>query len=347
MCLLCNMDDYSVASLVESKNEWCARLVNILTPAVITGLKSIFEEAITLCIENGEEDKYLMTFQTFLTRIPKWNNTIIECERVRICEISSCSYLEDLISCVHIIHLKALTCIRVGQEQKKVDIDIPALGDFVHRVYIAVARKVYVNVYLFEKDIAPLEIQKHNRELELIIKECILNSIRDSMPIEDILKAYISHTEEEEVNVKEEVFETPVSNPHTTEVKNPEPESKNNVDLTISETDKGLQPLVDIPPVNIDEKKIDVPNKLSFSDLDKTIDTSGIESTINAPKTDERLDKIAKETAQRRKEEEDNDEDSLKIGDIIPLEHSDINDLNKSIDIKPPPEIHIDTLPLP
>jgi len=29
------------------------------------------------------------------------------------------------------------------------------------------------------------------------------------MPIEDILKAYISHTEEEEVNVKEEVFETP------------------------------------------------------------------------------------------------------------------------------------------
>jgi len=87
------MDDYSVASLVESKNEWCARLVNILTPAVITGLKSIFEEAITLCIENGEEDKYLMTFQTFFnTNSKNGINTIIECERVRICEISSCSY---------------------------------------------------------------------------------------------------------------------------------------------------------------------------------------------------------------------------------------------------------------
>ena len=165
------MDDYSVASLVESKNEWCARLVNIMTYAVISGLKSIFEEAWNLCRENDEEDKYLMTFQTFLSRVPKWNNTIIETERARILEVSSCAYLEDLITCVHIIHLKALTCIRVGQEQKKVNIDIPSVDKFIHKVYIAVARKVYTNVYLFEKGIQPLDMQKHNRELEIIIKK--------------------------------------------------------------------------------------------------------------------------------------------------------------------------------
>ena len=39
------MDDYSVGSLVESKNEWCARLVGILTPLVIEGIRSIFDEA--------------------------------------------------------------------------------------------------------------------------------------------------------------------------------------------------------------------------------------------------------------------------------------------------------------
>ena len=39
------MDDYSISSLTESKNEWCVRLVNIFTPAVIVGLKSIFKEA--------------------------------------------------------------------------------------------------------------------------------------------------------------------------------------------------------------------------------------------------------------------------------------------------------------
>ena len=95
------MDDYSVTSLGESRNEWVARLIDVMTPATIEGLKSIFEEAVTICTENDEEDKYLMTFQTFLSRIPKWNPEIISKERERIETTSGCSYLEDLITCVH------------------------------------------------------------------------------------------------------------------------------------------------------------------------------------------------------------------------------------------------------
>ena len=185
------MDDYSIASLTDSKNEWCARLINILTPVTIQGIKSIFEEAHKLCQENDELDKYLMTFQTFLSRVPKWNNTIVETEHKRIVEASGCTYLEELITCVHIIQLKALTCIRVGQKQKKVDIDVPSVDIFIHKVYINIARKLYTNIYLFEKNIAPLQVQKHNRELELIIKECIMNSVRESIPVENILRAYM------------------------------------------------------------------------------------------------------------------------------------------------------------
>ena len=141
------MDDYSINSLSDSKNEWCARLINILTPVTIQGVKSIFDEAYKLCIENDEADKYLMTFQTFLTRVPKWNNTIIETERKRIVEASGCTYLEELVTCVHVIQLKTLTCVRVGQKQKKVDIDVPSVDDFIHKVYSNVARKLYTNIY--------------------------------------------------------------------------------------------------------------------------------------------------------------------------------------------------------
>ena len=143
------MDDFNVSSLHESRNEWASRLVTILTPAIIDGYKSIFEEAVKLCRENGEMDKYLMTFQNFISRIPKWNSTIIETEKNRICEKSGCIYLEDLITCVHIIQLKILTTMRVGQKQKKIDINIPKLDDFIHKCYVQVARKVYKNVYLF------------------------------------------------------------------------------------------------------------------------------------------------------------------------------------------------------
>ena len=205
------MDDYSLVSLSDSRNEWCARLVNTLTPCIIEGLKSIFDEAWKLCVENEEEDKYLMTFQTFLSRIPKWNPEIIENEKKRIEDTSSCGYLEELITCVHVIQLKALTCVRVGQQQKKVDIDIPSVDTFIHKIYCNVARKLYTSIYLFEKNLLPLEIQKHNRELEVIIRECILNTVRDTMPIENILRAYMDETEELDVNEEVVVVENQTS----------------------------------------------------------------------------------------------------------------------------------------
>ena len=100
------MDDFVISNLHESRNEWCGRLVTIMTPLVIEGVKSIFNEAWKMCSDNNELTKYLMTFQNFITRIPKWNVTIIEMERKRIVERSGCSYLEELVACIHIIQLK-------------------------------------------------------------------------------------------------------------------------------------------------------------------------------------------------------------------------------------------------
>ena len=70
------MDDYNVNVLSEAKNEYSSRLLNILTPLILEGIKSIFDEAVSLCDENNEESKYLMTFQNFLTRVPKWNTIL-------------------------------------------------------------------------------------------------------------------------------------------------------------------------------------------------------------------------------------------------------------------------------
>lgn len=197
------MDDYSVTSLYESKNEWASRLVNILTPLVQEGFRSIFDEAVKLCAGSKEQDKYLMTFQNLLSRVPKWNPNIIKDETARIKERSTCGYLEDLITCVHIIHLKCMTVMRVGTKQKKVDIKIPQLSDFIHKIYVNSARKLYSNVYIFEKGIQPLHMQRNNREFEIIVKECIYNTIRDNIPVEDLIKMYLEETIEDVVEVTE------------------------------------------------------------------------------------------------------------------------------------------------
>ena len=193
------MDDYNVNVLSEAKNEYSSRLVSTLTPLLIQGIKSIFNEAVNLCKDNDENEKYLMTFQNFLSRVPKWNENIIDEETKRIIEASNCPYLEDLLTCVHITQLKILTSIRVSQKQKKIDLDIPKLNVFIHKCYITFARKLYSNVYLFENEIPALEHQKNMRECELICHECILGVIRDSMPVETILRAYIDETVDEEV----------------------------------------------------------------------------------------------------------------------------------------------------
>ena len=74
------MDDFNLVNLNEARNEWSARLINILMPSITIGFNAIFEEALQLCIENDEDDKYLMTYQNFLTRIPKWNSELIDTE---------------------------------------------------------------------------------------------------------------------------------------------------------------------------------------------------------------------------------------------------------------------------
>ena len=188
------MDDFNLQNLNESRNEWVARLVTIMTPSIFQGLKQIFDDSVKLSGSTNQKDKYLMTFQNMLTQIPKWNNDIIEAETQRIKETTHCNYIEDLITCVHVIQLKALTCVRVSQNEKDVEINIPKLNDFVHRVYINTARVIYSNIYLFEQEIMPIQIQQNYNKVDQIIKENIIQTIRQSMPIEELLRAYLEET---------------------------------------------------------------------------------------------------------------------------------------------------------
>lgn len=300
------MDDFNVSALHESKNEWGSRLITLLTPLIIDGYKSILEESIKLCKDNNEMDKYLMTFQNLISRIPKWNQQIVENERKRICEKSGCNYLEDLVTCVHIIQLKILTAMRVGQKQKKIDINIPKLDDFIHKVYVNVARKIYKNVYLFEINIQPLQIQKNYRELEIIVQECILNTLRESIPVEAILKAYMDESIEEDVieEVKEEITHEPI----------------------IEDTSS---------LVAINNQKSGV----SFNDIDYIKTDNGI-SQITAPKSLDRLEEISvMRNEQRKGEADDDDDDNVKLtisDQIFNLDNFDIDNIEEpKLDLLP------------
>jgi hypothetical protein len=318
------MDDFVMSNLHEARNEWCSRLISIFTPLVNEGIKSIFNEAYKLCSENKETDKYLMSFQNLLSSIPKWNNTIIENEVKRIIERSGCNYLEDLITCVHIIQLKVLTCVRVGNRQKKIDISIPELQSFVHKVYIHTARKCYSNVYLFDIKITPLQKQKNNRELEQIIQECILTTIRESIPTEEIIRAYLDESEEQEEEVIIEDIKEGDKDLEEIEKKMEVKEEEDN-------TEPNEKPIV--PTIaNVDNEP--VVTRLTFNDIDSVQDAStGKVDEIEAPKDIERLEEISTSNAIKRKleEEEDDELDKIQIHtDNVSINDLDILDIEKS-----------------
>jgi hypothetical protein len=275
------MDDSNLINLSESQHEWAVSLVRLVQPCIYEGITTMFKEADDLCTKAEEPEKYLMTFQNFLSRIPKWNDEIISTETKRIIEKSKCTYLEDLLTCVHITHLKILSTVRTSKTQKKVEIDIPKLNKFIHNVYINVARDLYSNIYLFNKNVQPLVFQQNRNEVMKYVKEAILNAVRDSIPIDKLLRAYLDETTDllKEEKIKEEKI--------VEEVKEPE--------------------------------KVETPSKkgLSFSDNDFAISVDNQLETIHAPKDENRLDELAtiRNIERKKMEALEEDEDKIKFSD--------------------------------
>ena len=325
------MDDFSLNSLQESRNEWCSRLITVLTPCIIDGVKSIFEESWKLCVENDEKTKYLMTFQNFLSRVPKWNPSIISQECSRIKEKSNCTYISDLITCVHIIQLKMLSCMRVGTKQKKVDVNIPSLEDFVHHIYINAARKIYTNVYLFEMGISSLKSQKNSRELEIIIKECILQTVRETIPVEELLKLYMNETVENAVEVHERE-----------EIISQEPVIDKTIAGNISEP----------PPMSAKQlaEEAETLSKIKAASIASTSEASGvsfnmdnnqvipIESISSESRNDDNYDDDDDDGEYDNDDDDDDDSVKLNIGDNVELSvdpfPSDDEDNDSNIDLK-------------
>jgi hypothetical protein len=206
----------------------------------------------------------------------------------------------------------------VGNKQKKIDISIPKLDHFIHKVYIHVARKVYMNVYLFESNITPLLVQKNRRELEVIIQDCIMTTIRESIPTEDIIRAYMDESMEEEEEITIEQMAEPILPNEDQE--EPEPETQ-----TIEIPDE-----ISVVPSIQDIGTENVVTRLTFNDMDAVLDGEDRVQNVDAPKTIERLEEISTSRALQRKleEEEEEDEDRIKIHDNIDLGDLGIVDIN-------------------
>ena len=182
------MSTLNISVLAQGREFYLRQLKLHLTPLVYEGLISIYEDAKKVEEETKEYDgKYLKQFQKLLCQIPNWNQSILEEETRRI--LTECDFLMEMVAAVFVAHVQILASVKLGGKNSKIRVKIPTSDIFVHAVYCRSAETFYYNPYKFET--------YHIHESNVYIKEMINQSIDeviDSMiPIESIIKEYISN----------------------------------------------------------------------------------------------------------------------------------------------------------
>ena len=204
------MDEYSLTILSSSKDEFISRCITLIYPEIVKSLDELYlqsQNELKNKSANTNIKSKLAIFQKVLTDIPRWTNEMVANETNKIKKNANCDYLDDLISCVFVIQLKYLSAIRPSQKSKTIQLNIPESKDFIWKVYINSAKKIYKNIYLYA-DASPQEALKNKRAIELLIREAILETIRDYIPMNELLKLLM---EKETVQVETEVAVAPIT----------------------------------------------------------------------------------------------------------------------------------------
>jgi hypothetical protein len=193
-------EELSANALVDAKNEYTKLLTSYLTPCITEGFISLYDDAKNEKEEKQHDSRYddyseIQIFQDFIKKIPKWNQDIIDKESDRIIQKSKCDWLDRLLYGVFVSNAKVLSIVRIQpKKDDKMKLKIPKLRNFIHKCYVECGRELYKVAYLFDdEDITTIEKQKNIRDINSIVKDGIIESVRKLLPIQDILKDCIGN----------------------------------------------------------------------------------------------------------------------------------------------------------
>ena len=198
------MEDLNIPIFAQAKIEYTKQLVDILYPHMYDGVNSIYGEAKTLYSTRTTTPIFLL-FRELLEKVPIWNSEIVDAECSRIVHNSSCDWLDDLITAVFISHTKILTSIGPNQSFQKINVTIPKTSTFIHKAYINGARELWKNPYLFNEQVPGHEYQRNSKEVENIIKASIEVTIRNLLPVKEILREHLDHGEESSLGTRDDL----------------------------------------------------------------------------------------------------------------------------------------------
>ena len=178
------MDPSSLNILVEAKKEYLAQLYIAMCPTMI----EVFEEMYNEAQKMSKGRRVLMQYQKLLKEVINWNEHMIHKHTETIC--NSCNWFNDLLAAVFVSTVKILSSVRLNaSESNKISLKLPNNKVFIHGCFIAAAKDLYRNPYIYHE-----ESIEQERDIELTnrFSKSIEDSVKEMIPMQEIFKSCMS-----------------------------------------------------------------------------------------------------------------------------------------------------------
>lgn len=230
-------DELNINVLVTAKEEYTKQLVYLLSPEIYKILHNIFIESQQM---KKKRSVSIRNYQILLKKIPLWNNIIIEQNTKEIKE--KIPYLLDLITAIFISHVKILACVKLKSDSKNIQVKVPNLDIFIHKIIITNAEKIYYNPSII--------LQKKEKVIDLI-SETIEDTIRNQIPIDKILTEYLSGVFESQSTSSTHTSSTHTSSTNNLNNNESENENENEIESESEESEESESDEEEEIPKNI------------------------------------------------------------------------------------------------
>jgi len=188
------MDGLTV--LVEAKKEYLGQLCGVLCPVMIETFENLYTESQKM--SKGRE--VLKQFQKNLKEVPNWNNHMIHQHTEKLS--SSCGWFNDLMAAVFVSYVKILSSVRLNAAvDKKISVKLPTNDVFVHGCYTNAAKDLYKDPFIFHEELS--EYERDDRLTRRFVA-CIEATVKEMLPVQEILKTYITQTGTVDMNTEPE-----------------------------------------------------------------------------------------------------------------------------------------------
>tara|TARA_R110000803_G_scaffold91942_4_gene159434 strand:+ start:4622 stop:5413 length:792 start_codon:yes stop_codon:yes gene_type:complete len=165
--------------LVDAKKEYLNQLAIIMVPFMIETFQDVYNES----VNRSKNKKVLAMNQLLLKDVKVWNDNIIKQHNDEI--IHSCSWFNELVAAVFVSHIKILSTVKLSAESNKISVKLPTNERFIHACYVAAAKDLYKDPYIFHE-----EADEFVRDEKLFerFNVCISATVKELIPIQDILR---------------------------------------------------------------------------------------------------------------------------------------------------------------